>query len=114
MTNLQIALIKYREKNKLNQTELANLLGYTRSAVANWETGRTTPKVEIYVEIAKKLNVSTDYLLGKSDDRNNTSSLPKNMSDVQVAFYNQSGKLTEDQMKVVLEFMQFLDSKEKK
>ena len=55
-----------REKKGVTQSELANTLGITRSAVNAWEMGITVPSTQYVVELAKFFNVSADYLLGLS------------------------------------------------
>ena len=56
--------IKYlREQKQLTQTELAKLLGITRSSVNAWEMGISVPSTQYVVELAVIFQVSTDYLL---------------------------------------------------
>ncbi|MBQ8394695.1 MAG: helix-turn-helix transcriptional regulator [Clostridia bacterium] len=50
------------------QKELAEKLSTTNSAVCDWEKGRTEPDLEMLTQIATLFQVSTDYLLGLSDD----------------------------------------------
>lgn len=52
-----------REQKDLTQTELAKLLGITRSSVNAWEMGISTPSTQYIVELAQIFKVSTDYLL---------------------------------------------------
>lgn len=47
----------------LKQSELANLLHVAPPSVAQWENGRTAPSIDNIVNLAKILNVSTDFLL---------------------------------------------------
>ena len=56
-----------REKSNLTQSDLARLLGITRSSVNAWEMGISTPSTQYIIILAKFFNVSTDYLLGLSD-----------------------------------------------
>ena len=113
MTNLQIALIRYREKYNLNQTELASIIGCTRNALANWETGRTTPKAEVYKQIAEKLKCSLSYLMGeKEDDLIPTPSLNEQLKGVRLALFNQAGEITEEQAREVLTFIEFIKSRD--
>lgn len=58
-----------RIKNKIDQIELANLLGYKAfSTISKWENGETTPPIQKIIELATILNTSTDYLLfGKNN-----------------------------------------------
>lgn len=53
-----------REQRGLTQTELAKLLGITRSGVNAWEMGISTPSTQYIVELSLIFKVSTDYLLG--------------------------------------------------
>lgn len=46
----------------------ADLFGLTRSTISSWNVKATTPKGETVAVIADKLDVSTDYLLGRTDD----------------------------------------------
>lgn len=62
--------LKYlRKKNGVTQTELGEYLGVVQSAVGNWERGRNIPSYELLVKIADYFNVSTDYLIGRTSDR---------------------------------------------
>ena len=63
-------LIKLRKELNLTQEELAQKIGYTRTAISAWEIGRNEPSNADTIKLAKYFGVSTDYLLGKSDNRN--------------------------------------------
>lgn len=52
-----------RRSAGLSQTDLANHLGVSPSAVGMYEQGRREPGAEILVAIARIFGVSTDYLL---------------------------------------------------
>lgn len=54
--------------NKMLQKELAKILGVTDNTISYFCSGTRTPKIEQLVKIAKTLNVTTDYLLGLTDD----------------------------------------------
>lgn len=53
-----------REQNKYTQSELAKILGITRSSVNAWEMGISIPSTQYIVQLAHIFNVSTDFLLG--------------------------------------------------
>ncbi|SKC86973.1 helix-turn-helix domain-containing protein [Maledivibacter halophilus] len=59
-----------RKEKDLTQKDLANKLGIVRTAVANYETGRTIPDSQTLLIIADILDTTTDYLLGRTDVRN--------------------------------------------
>lgn len=52
-----------REQRGYTQTELAKLLGITRSSVNAWEQGISVPSTQYIVELANIFKVSTDHLL---------------------------------------------------
>ena len=57
--------IKYlRDEKGLTQTDLAKILGITRSSVNAWEMGISVPSTQYIVELATLFKVSTDFLLG--------------------------------------------------
>ena len=57
-----------REKKDLKQKEVASLTGLVRATLANWETGRTEPDLGSVRLLAEFYDVTTDYLLGRTDD----------------------------------------------
>lgn len=57
-----------REKNNYTQSSLAKKLNVTRSSVNAWEMGISMPSTALIVELAKLFHVSTDYLLGLSEN----------------------------------------------
>ncbi len=65
----QYRLKELRKEYKMTQEGLANKLGLVRTAIANYETGRTNPDVETLNLIADIFNTTTDYLLGRTDIR---------------------------------------------
>lgn len=58
-------LKQFREQKKWSQKDLADLLGTTRDTIANWESGRGKPSIEMLIKISTVFNTSTDILLGK-------------------------------------------------
>ena len=60
--------IRYlRDKSGLTQTDLANKLGISRSAVNSWEMSLTSPSLANLVEMSKIFKVSLDYLVSASE-----------------------------------------------
>lgn len=53
-----------REQHCWTQSELAKMLGITRSSVNAWEMGISVPSTQYIVELSTLFKVSTDYLLG--------------------------------------------------
>lgn len=57
-----------REARDLNQTELADRARLQPSAIGHFEKGRRKPSFANIRALARALNVTSDYLLGRSDD----------------------------------------------
>lgn len=107
MDNLRNILLKYRQLNKITQESLANKIGVSRNCIANWETGRTKPTAEKYYIIANKLGVDVNLLLEPENDVKKA----KEYKGIKLALYNQVGQLTEDQAKDILNYIEFVKSK---
>ena len=55
-------LRKRREELKISRSQLADLLGVTKSAIGNYETGVSTPKEEVLLKLFDALQVEPNYL----------------------------------------------------
>lgn len=57
-----------REKRKLKQNELAEMVGLASGTLSAIEKGRNNPTSEITIKLSEFFNVSTDYILtGKEE-----------------------------------------------
>lgn len=68
----------------LSQLELSNKLNIQRTTITNYEKGNIMPTSDNLPEIAQVLNVSVDYLLGRTDYINKqemTSQIRKSLKD---------------------------------
>lgn len=59
-----------RESLGLKQKEMADKLNIPANTYNGYETGKRSPSLEVTKEIADFLEVSVDYLLGRTDERN--------------------------------------------
>jgi transcriptional regulator with XRE-family HTH domain len=57
-----------RERKRWNQSDLARALGKARQHISLIEQGKQFPAVPLLRDIAMVLGVSTDYLLGLTED----------------------------------------------
>ncbi len=57
------------DENNLNNTELAKIVGLSRSMITLYASGRRKPSLEILLRIAKFFNVSVDWLLGRTENK---------------------------------------------
>ncbi len=61
-------ITKARLFRNLNQKELAQMANITESSLSRYENEIREPKSSALISLAEALNVSTDYLLGITDD----------------------------------------------
>ncbi len=58
-----------REKAGLTQSEMARFLEIDRTTYTKYESGKSRPDTNMLQKIAEKFEVSTDYLLGRSNEK---------------------------------------------
>ncbi|WP_144526170.1 helix-turn-helix domain-containing protein [Bacillus pumilus] len=105
-----------REKHNLTQEQIAKKIGISRGTYAHYEINKRRPDYETLIKIAEIFDVSTDYLVGRSDnpgykiiDDNKLESDP----DLQIAF-NAATDFSEEARKQTIDFINYIREKEKK
>lgn len=63
-------LKQLRDEKDISQAALAKSIDIGASTIAMWETGERYPTAQYLDKVANFFDVSTDYLLGRTDDRN--------------------------------------------
>ena len=100
-----------RKEKKLKQSDLAEILNVDRTAVGKWEQGKNKPNADTLLVIADYFGVSTDYLLGISDIREDLSSNKKEppdnngLSDNKKALLTFAETVPEDKAAMILQVM---------
>ncbi len=61
-------LKRLRNQCNLSQEQLATIVGVDRSAISYYENDERQPPLATLVQLARTLQVTTDYLLGASND----------------------------------------------
>lgn len=103
-----------RTDKGLNQKEVAQRINLTQQTYSDYETGRTNPDIETLIKIADILEVSTDYLLGRSDDFGNITIKEKSSSVLtteEQKLLNDFRSLPKPERAQATEYVQFLASK---
>lgn len=60
--------LKFLRKSKnLTQSDMANMLGITRQGYGKYESSDSQPDLDTLEKLASYFDVSTDYLLGRTD-----------------------------------------------
>lgn len=90
-----------RLEKKLTQKQIADKLKISQPSYAQWEKGTKTPNLERLQELSKILNVSTDYLLGKTDQVKK-STFDEDLEKSLNSFHSFSGKEMSDKDREVI------------
>ncbi|MGE5590997.1 MAG: helix-turn-helix domain-containing protein [Bacillota bacterium] len=77
MSTLGEKIKELRERLGLSQRELAARLNLGSGTIANYETGNRSPDYQTLQRLADLFSVSTDYLLGRTDDPTPPGAKPK-------------------------------------
>ena len=98
---------KLREEKQLKQEELAKILSISPSAIGMYERDAREPNDELTLKLAEYFDVSTDYLLGKSDIRNPESEIDKDKINIGLSTKDYNPPTKEQQEKIE-EFARFV------
>lgn len=60
-------LKRLRIEKKLTQSELGNIINVTKVSISGYENGNRSPDTDTLQKLADYFGVSTDYLLGRTD-----------------------------------------------
>lgn len=80
--NLGSRIKELRTEKRMTQAELGRVIGVTKVSISGYENNTRQPDNSILLKLAGYFNVSTDYLLGKSNNKLSLSngSAPVNFS----------------------------------
>ena len=94
---------KLREGHNMTQTELSEILGMkTYTTVSKWEKNENFPKGKDLKKLAEIFNVTSDYLLGLTDNRLGKITTHSEQPQI-ISIYN---KLEQSRQEKVLDFAQ--------
>lgn len=96
-----------RDLREISQAELASLTGLQPSAISHFETGGRKPSFENLKRLAEKLEVSTDYLLGRTE-------LPEGESSPDDPLWRDYSKLSAADREHARELIELLTERAKK
>lgn len=96
-----------RVEKGIDQQTLAQALKIGKGSISNWEVGRTEPSIDYILSLADYFEVSTDYLLGRSNDIGIVQT-NANLTQFENMLLSVVGKLSRDDQFQVLGFAQAL------
>ncbi|MGI5896281.1 MAG: helix-turn-helix domain-containing protein [Oscillospiraceae bacterium] len=103
-------LRELRKEHGDSQQDVARYLGVTQAALSGWETGKYKIDNHNLVKLAQYFSVSTDYLLGYSNERlapDNGRLLSER--DLRLALFG--GEINDDAFQEVKQFVEYIKYK---
>ena len=94
-----------REKRGLTQGELAKRAGLQMSAISHFETGTRKPSFENLRRLADALDVTTDYLLGRTEEFDGSAAAAK--------LHRHGANLTATDLELTEQFIKLLEKRNK-
>ena len=82
MTKINEGIKRYRKENHLSQEKLAQILGYKKNAISQWETGKREPNLDCILKMAFYFNVSIDNLI--NNKQNTEGKMINNLRNIRV------------------------------
>jgi Predicted transcriptional regulators len=98
-----------RKENHMSQEELAKIFNVAQNTLSNWERGNREMDTKTVMEISKYFNVSTDYLLGTSNIRQEMT-----FDDFSYALYGEVRELNDEEKETLLNMAKFLRQQREK
>lgn len=92
-----------RKQRRLSQTDLAKLIHVSQATVTSWETGRADPSSSALNTLADFFGVSSDYLLGRTDEPTSDKKLTKNQK---LIAYSIDPDVTDEERQAIIEMVQ--------
>lgn len=103
-----------RVSKNMTGVELGKVLSVTKVAISNWESGKRTPDHETLKKIADYFDVTTDYLLGRTDEKQPKKERFQNVNSISAHRIGKIEKLSEEALDQLDDYIQYLELKYKK
>lgn len=98
-----IRLRALRQEQNISMKQLGEIFGMAESTISLYENEKRKVDTDMLIKFANYFNVSTDYLLGITDERNSSSDNDDiGFDDFTYAMHNEAKELTEDDKQMLL------------
>ena len=99
-----IRITSLRKGKKLSQASLAKQLNISQSTLAMYEKDKRTPSPKVLEKIASYFNVTTDFILGRDEDKT-----PQKHTEIDDIVYYNGKEIPEKYKRLIKELMDMDD-----
>ena len=102
-----------RLKASKSQKEIAEIANVTQATYSGWETGKFEVDLKHLVDLANYFNVTTDYLLGRTENPKNEEIKTDEIKfdDLEFALFGEVREFDDELKSKILEYAQLLKLK---
>lgn len=93
-----------RKQRKMSQTELAKILHVSQQTVTAWETGKAEPSSSAISSLADYFDVTTDYLLGRPEKKDDDAKTA-DIEDDDVIFTYEGRRIPKEDLELIRRIM---------
>lgn len=97
-------------ENNTKPNPVAQSIGLSTAICTRWKNG-SIPNGDILLKIAEYFDVSVDYLLGKTDKKNEATPEEQPLTDAQEALLNYCSDLSNEDLEKVIDYIELLKLK---
>ncbi|WP_283590337.1 helix-turn-helix domain-containing protein [Ligilactobacillus saerimneri] len=94
-----------RKQKKMSQSELAKIIGVTQTTITAWETGKAEPSSSAVANLADYFGVTTDYLLGRPEEKKEKDSNSVDLADKKALLTYQGIPLSDEDREIIIRLM---------
>lgn len=107
-------LKEIRKERKITAKQLAKVLNVSESTISLYENGKREPDLKTLLNIAEYFNVSVDYLIGKTDEKEK---LIKDIGTISIRGRDGSvieSELSDSQLETFKKLLNYISDNDKK
>ena len=113
--NVVDRIFQLKEERNLTSKDVEVGAGLANSSLSQWKKGKGKPSLENIIKVASYFNVSTDYLLCLSDEKNGRGETDKSLSEEEKLLLRAYNNATvHDKFRIIQICMNSLDENIKK
>lgn len=112
-----LRLKELRLNKGLSQQKVADFLGVSQQAYANYESGKRKPEYDLIVKLSNFFGTTTDYLLGNTDIKKAPSTKDEGQisdEDLKIALFHGASDVTDEMWEEAKEYARFIYEREQK
>ncbi len=110
---LNNVLVEMKKQGKL-QRELTDYLQVSKNVFTDWKSGKNHSFMKYLPQIAEFLDVSVDYLLGKTEQKEKTAPEERSLDEIQQELITLTADMDEDEKNALLGYAARIIAKHKK